>query len=158
MFTLKVGVVGSTYTGLEAGSLKIQLDLWLPRLLCLLEAPHLVSNCWQSWAPHAVCGSKPAGSGGPGRGFKMLNPGNSVSVEIWVNQCYYIVWVLFFFSLFSSRFLEPNINCSFSSFCVFLLEAAAAGCWVQSVGDSAANEGQDSTNQSSSPLSFTEYK
>lgn len=82
MFTLKVGAVGCAYIGLEAGSQKIQLGLWLSRLLCLLEAPDLVSKCWQSWAPHAVCGSKPAGSGGPGQGFKMLNPGNTVSVEI----------------------------------------------------------------------------
>lgn len=66
---------------LEAGSLKIQLGLWLPRLLCLQEAPDLVNKCWQSWAPHTVCGSKPAGNGAPGLGFKMLNLGNSVSME-----------------------------------------------------------------------------
>lgn len=81
MFTSNVGAVGSTYLGLEAGSLKIQLGLWFPRLLCLQEVPDLEYEGWQPWAPHTACGSKPAGNGGPRLGFKMLNPGNGVSVE-----------------------------------------------------------------------------
>lgn len=54
MFTSNVGAVGSTYLGLEAGSLKIQLGLWLPRLLCPQEALDLEYKGWQPWAPHTV--------------------------------------------------------------------------------------------------------
>lgn len=133
---------------LEAGSLKIQLGLWLPRLLCLQEAPDLVNKCC-SPGPHTLCVAQNQ------QEMELLDWGlRCLILEIvslwklvWVNQCYYIVWVLFFFSLFSPKFLEPNIiscNCSFSG--VFLLEAAAGlpcCCWAQSTGDSAANEQQD---------------